>query len=197
MLVSSSSHAFPPRDLSLGQERGMRATGLNTFGYRKQMKEWLDLSTQKQIPIALLIMSRAFVLKTTELNSKVYTAEESLKTSLTAFDDEVINEIIVQSADSNEDKNPEIKMRKLESIMHQNEVSPPPPSSSSSLTSLSYVFFFFDHSSSVKRSKKNLNQRRKLKRNQNQLKRAAAAPQLLQPVLPNLMIKLLLRLLLD
>jgi LETM1 and EF-hand domain-containing protein 1, mitochondrial len=102
----------------------MRATGLNTFGYRKQMKEWLDLSTQKQIPIALLIMSRAFVLKTTELNSKVYTAEESLKTSLTAFDDEVINEIIVQSADSTEDKNPEIKKRKLESIMHQNEVPP-------------------------------------------------------------------------
>lgn len=108
--------------ISLGQERGMRATGLNTFGYRKQLKEWLDLSTQKQIPIAVLIMSRAFVLKTTELNSKVYTAEESLKTSLTAFDDEVINEIIVQSADSSEDKNPEIKKRKLESIMHQNEV---------------------------------------------------------------------------
>ena len=57
-----------------------------------------------------------------ELNSKVYTAEESLKTSLTAFDDEVINEIIVQSADSSEDKHPEIKKRKLESIMHQNEV---------------------------------------------------------------------------
>lgn len=101
----------------------MRAIGLSTFGYRKQMKEWLDLSMQKQIPIALLIMSRAFVLKTTEHNTKAYTAEETLKTSLTAFDDEVINEIIVESAASNEDKNPEIKKRKLESILHQNSVS--------------------------------------------------------------------------
>lgn len=101
----------------------MRTIGLSTFGYRKQMKEWLDLSMQKQIPIALLIMSRAFVLKTTEHNTNAYTAEETLKTSLTAFDDEVINEIIVESAASNEDKNPEIKKRKLESILHQNEVN--------------------------------------------------------------------------
>lgn len=165
----------------LGQERGMRATGLNTFGYRKQMKEWLDLSTQKQIPIALLIMSRAFVLKTTELNSKVYTAEESLKTSLTAFDDEVINEIIVQSADSNEDKNPEIKKRKLESIMHQNEVCF--HLSQSLLTPL----LFSDHSSFVKRLKTNLNLKRKLKRNLN-LNKRTAAPRLLKLM----MIKLLL-----
>jgi LETM1 and EF-hand domain-containing protein 1 len=108
--------------VTVGQERGMRATGLNTFGYRKQMKEWLDLSMQKQIPIAVLIMSRAFVLKTTELNTTAYTAEETLKTSLTAFDDEVINEIIIESALTAEDKNPEIKKRKLESILHQNEV---------------------------------------------------------------------------
>lgn len=104
------------------QERGMRATGLNTFGYRKQMREWLDLSMQKQIPTAVLIMSRAFVLKTTELNTTVYTAEETLKTSLTAFDDEVINEIIVESALTAEDKNPKIKKRRLESILHQNEL---------------------------------------------------------------------------
>jgi LETM1 and EF-hand domain-containing protein 1, mitochondrial len=100
----------------------MRATGLNTFGYRKQMKEWLDLSMQKQIPIALLIMSRAFVLKTTEMNAEQYTAEDSLRTSLSAFDVSVINEVIVDNALAEEDWTPEIKKRKLESIIHQNEV---------------------------------------------------------------------------
>lgn len=159
----------------------MRATGLNTFGYRKQMKEWLDLSTQKQIPIALLIMSRAFVLKTTELNTKVYTAEESLKTSLTAFDDEVINEIIVQSADSSEDKNPEIKKRKLESIMHQNEV---------------FLYFFYSlflmmNSSFEKKLKKNL-KRSQRKRNLKQSSRRSKQQHYYLRIFSQLQVKILL-----
>ena len=100
----------------------MRATGLNTFGYRKQMAEWLDLSMQKQIPISLLIMSRAFVLKSTVENTGLYTAEETLKTSLSAMEDDVVNEVILQSARSEESESVEFKRRKLESIMHQNEV---------------------------------------------------------------------------
>mmetsp|Transcript_22604 Transcript_22604/g.33054 ORF Transcript_22604/g.33054 Transcript_22604/m.33054 type:complete len:821 (+) Transcript_22604:110-2572(+) len=103
------------------QERGMRATGLNTFGYRKQIREWLDLSMQKQIPISLLIMSRAFVLKTTEANIAKYTAEDTLRTSLSALDDDIINEVIVDSALAGENT-AEIKKRKLESIIHQNEL---------------------------------------------------------------------------
>ena len=99
----------------------MRATGLNTFGYRKQIREWLDLSMQKQIPISLLIMSRAFVLKTTEANIAKYTAEDTLRTSLSALDDDIINEVIVDSALAGENT-AEIKKRKLESIIHQNEV---------------------------------------------------------------------------
>jgi hypothetical protein len=101
----------------------MRATGLNTFGYRKQMKEWLDLSMQKQIPISLLIMSRAFVLKSTEVNAALFTAEETLKTSLSAMEDDVVNEVIVDSARSEEALSLEMKQRKLDSIKHQNEVS--------------------------------------------------------------------------
>jgi LETM1 and EF-hand domain-containing protein 1, mitochondrial len=100
----------------------MRAVGLNTFGYRKQMKEWLDLSMQKQVPISLLIMSRAFVLRSTEVNRAHYTAEETVKTALTALEDDLVNEVIIQSARSEEATSMEMKQRKLESISYQNEV---------------------------------------------------------------------------
>ena len=44
------------------QERGMRSLGLSEYAYKLQLQEWLDLSIQKNIPISLLIISRAFVL---------------------------------------------------------------------------------------------------------------------------------------
>ena len=34
----------------------MRAHGLTSFAYRRQLQDWLDLSIQKNIPISLLIM---------------------------------------------------------------------------------------------------------------------------------------------
>ena len=77
------------------RERGMRATGLNTFGYRKQLKEWLDLSMSKNTPISLLIMSRAFVLNLSKENRQLR-YEESLQTSISSMDEDVVNEVIVQ-----------------------------------------------------------------------------------------------------
>ena len=77
------------------RERGMRATGLNTFGYRKQIKEWLDLSMLKHTPISLLIMSRAFVLNLSKENRQ-RRYEESLQTSISSMDEDVVNEVIVQ-----------------------------------------------------------------------------------------------------
>lgn len=44
------------------QERGMRAYGLTQLGYRRQLQQWLDLSINKEVPISLLILSRAFTL---------------------------------------------------------------------------------------------------------------------------------------
>eukprot|EP01032_Pedospumella_encystans_P021364 gene21364-24237_t len=44
------------------RERGMRSIGMTQFKLKSQLQEWLDLSTQKGIPIFLLIMSRAFML---------------------------------------------------------------------------------------------------------------------------------------
>lgn len=40
----------------------MRAYGLTQLGYRRQLQQWLDLSINKEVPISLLILSRAFTL---------------------------------------------------------------------------------------------------------------------------------------
>lgn len=100
----------------------MRATGLNEYGYRKQLKEWIDLSMQKNIPISLLIMSRAFLLNTSLENTKL-NSEQSLRNSLSSLDDDLINEVVLQHARSEELNTKEMLERKLESIQFQNEVS--------------------------------------------------------------------------
>lgn len=41
------------------RERGMRSTGLTEGGLRDQLEQWLDLSTRKEVPLSLLILSRA------------------------------------------------------------------------------------------------------------------------------------------
>lgn len=56
------------------------------------------------------------------MNRAHYTAEETVKTVLTALEDDVVNEVIIQSARSEEATSVEMKQRKLESITYQNEV---------------------------------------------------------------------------
>jgi hypothetical protein len=41
------------------RERGMRASGLTEGGLRDQLEQWLDLSMRKEVPLSLLILSRA------------------------------------------------------------------------------------------------------------------------------------------
>lgn len=43
-------------------DRGMRATGLTEAAYRRQLRQWLDLSINKAVPTTLLILSRAFTI---------------------------------------------------------------------------------------------------------------------------------------
>ena len=116
------------------QERGMRSVDINEYGYKLQLKEWLDLSIQKNIPIALLIMSRAFMLKnsrerfstaTTSISSihphlphTTERVEDVIIESMSSLDNETINEIVLASTSDQEAlKNPEEnKIRKLESL---------------------------------------------------------------------------------
>jgi LETM1 and EF-hand domain-containing protein 1 len=100
------------------RDRGMRAHGLNQTRYQKQLKDWLELSIQKNVPISLLIMSRAFMLA-----SPTDISEDAIKTSINALDKATINEVVLNVASTSEEQTPEMKQRKLESVQYQREVS--------------------------------------------------------------------------
>lgn len=99
------------------RERGMRSSGLTQFKLKSQLLEWLELSTQKEIPISLLIMSRAF-----NLTTATDEPEEVLKSSMSALDSDTINEIVVATVTGSEADTIEMRKRQLESLMFQKEV---------------------------------------------------------------------------
>ncbi len=99
------------------RERGMQSVGLTQFRLRNQLSEWLELSTEKGIPISLLIMSRAFMLTTAFDDPEVV-----LKSSMSALDSDTINEVVIASAPASAEKSIEVQKRKLESLKFQQEV---------------------------------------------------------------------------
>jgi hypothetical protein len=101
------------------QDRGMRATGLSNYAYKKQLEDWLDLSMQKSVPIALLVLSRAFSIQHA---ITLDTETDSIKTSISSMDEEVLNEVVLAAARNEEENTVDIKKRKLESIQFQNEM---------------------------------------------------------------------------
>lgn len=102
------------------QERGMSAYGLSDFEYKRQLREWLDLSIQKSIPISLLIMSRAFTLHQGEQGS--VPSGDQLRDSLSSLDEEIINEVVIAAARPSEENTIDMKTRKLESLQFQQEM---------------------------------------------------------------------------
>ncbi|GMF20809.1 unnamed protein product [Phytophthora lilii] len=96
-------------------ERGMRATGLTKAGYVRQMRQWLDLSINKNVPASLLIMSRALNITATD------NLEEALATSMSSMDEEVVTEVAL-AAKTSTDETPEMRKLKLDSIRYQNEM---------------------------------------------------------------------------
>ena len=64
----------------------MKSVGLTPFGYKRLLLEWLELSTQKNIPIALLIMSRAFSLTSTPSELP----EDVLKSSMSSVSRSIV-----------------------------------------------------------------------------------------------------------
>jgi hypothetical protein len=133
--------ALNKRELQLAcQERGMPAVGLDTEEYRAQMRQWLDLSANKQIPPALLIMSRAFI---TEAKPKGATGtrmvakkdaketEEEMDAAAAAviagaistMDHEVLTEVVVEEATvTSKDEAIMLLEHKLESVETQAEM---------------------------------------------------------------------------
>lgn len=110
------------------QERGMRSTGLSREAYKKSLQQWLDLSVNKNVPISLLIMSRTFFLQEEIISpAKAAAADESqsvtgLADAISGMDKEVLNEVILQVATSEEKKSdPDVRKIQLEVVEHQNE----------------------------------------------------------------------------
>ena len=99
------------------RERGMRAYGLTQLGYRRQLQQWLDLSVNKEVPISLLILSRAFT-----LDSKFTDPAAAVADSISSLDKDVVNEVLLDVATGSELRHPDLRARKLESIERQNEL---------------------------------------------------------------------------
>jgi len=110
------------------QDRGMRSTGLSREAYKRSLQQWLDLSVNKDVPISLLIMSRTFFLQKEIISpAKAAASDEAqsvtgLADAISGMDKEVLNEVILQVATSEEFKSdPDVRKIQLEVVTHQNE----------------------------------------------------------------------------
>lgn len=99
------------------QERGMRSFGLHEYIYKRQLQDWLDLSIQKNTPISLLIMSRAF-----SLTSNLDTNADRLVKSISSLEPDVINEVVLSASSPSEENSVDMKKRRLDSIEFQKEL---------------------------------------------------------------------------
>lgn len=110
------------------QERGMRSTGLTKDAYKDSLQQWLELSVNQKVPIALLIMSRTFFLRD-EIASPTPTDKDGSKSvagladAISGLDKEVVNEVVLQVATSEEQKSSSDVLKiKLEVLEQQNEL---------------------------------------------------------------------------
>jgi len=109
------------------QERGMRSTGLSKEAYKRSLQQWLHLSVHKAVPISLLIMSRTFFLHEEMVSPATAATDEGqsvtgLADAISGMDKEVLNEVILHVATSEEFKSdPDVRKIQLEVIAHQNE----------------------------------------------------------------------------
>lgn len=94
----------------------MRSMNLTHFQLRNQLVDWLEISSA-DVPISLLIMSRAF-----NLSQSFDEPETIVASSLSALESEIINEAILDSISTSEESNTQTLKRKLESIKYQSEL---------------------------------------------------------------------------
>lgn len=111
------------------RERGMRSTGLSKEAYAKALQQWLDLSVQKNVPVTLLIMSRAFFLQDEMVSGEGEMTDDETKSvsgladAMSGIDKEVLNEIVLDMASSEEKSSSADVMKiQLEVLQHQNEL---------------------------------------------------------------------------
>jgi len=110
------------------QERGMRSTGLSKGEYKRALQQWIDLSVNRNVPISLLVMSRIFFLHEKMSSRDCIDADDNknvtgLADAISGLDKEVVNEVILNVATSEEkSSNPDVIKIKLEVLEQQNEL---------------------------------------------------------------------------
>ncbi len=79
-------------------ERGMRASGLSRGEYVDQLQHWLDMSVNKNVPLTLLVMSRAFLF--TLSNPTAEDEKAALQEAVSQLDEDVIVDAVIEAAES-------------------------------------------------------------------------------------------------
>ena len=94
--------------------RGMRSAGLSQPAYMEELKSWLDLHLNKNVPTTLLLMSRAF-----KITQKHASEEGAIKETLQAMSKEATN-----SAESNAVESDKVaaKLKKLDELQREQKL---------------------------------------------------------------------------
>ena len=106
----------------------MVAVGLTKDQYRRQLAQWLELAGNRNVPIALLIMSRALTLnthlRTVDPTVEIAATERALAASISGLDADLVNEAVVEAAnaDAAQRDTLEQRERRLVSVDHQNRL---------------------------------------------------------------------------
>ena len=128
-------------------DRGMRSVGLTKQQYRDQLDQWIELAANRQLPIALLIMSRAFTLDSATakppkakaadtaagvVHARVEPAdlaerrmaesEKAIAESISGLDAALVDEAVANAASDDEAQSVEVKAKKLKVLMQQNKL---------------------------------------------------------------------------
>eukprot|EP00457_Paulinella_chromatophora_P001525 gb/GEZN01001527.1/.p1 GENE.gb/GEZN01001527.1/~~gb/GEZN01001527.1/.p1 ORF type:complete len:791 (-),score=154.83 gb/GEZN01001527.1/:492-2864(-) len=97
-------------------ERGMVSATLTEAGYKKNLKQWIDLSLNQKIPISLLILSRAFA-----VSERRPALEKSLKKTIASIEDDVVEEVIFAAGVADNKASLEMIERQQELIDEEEE----------------------------------------------------------------------------
>merc|ERR1711968_36258 len=91
---------------------GMRSSGLSRDEYIGQLQHWLDMSVNKNVPITLLVMSRAFLL-TSSLSPSAEDETAALQEAVSQLDEDVIVDAVIEAAESHQGETSSIDAAEL------------------------------------------------------------------------------------
>ena len=110
MIAAEGLEALSASELrSACQARGIRTIDTPELRLRSELQQWLDLNLKHQVPFAILIMSRAFM-----MTDKPMTTHEALQATLSSLPEEVLDEAEMRVAEGTAEEDPEKKLEVLE-----------------------------------------------------------------------------------